>query len=204
MATKVFSPAALIATLPEAPIYRLSPEQYLAMGDAGILAEDEKVELLEGVIVEKMTQNPPHMVACSLLLRLLTRALPAGWFLAMQGPVATADSLPEPDAVVIRGAERDYLGRRWAASDAGLVVEVSDTTLAFDQGTKKRVYARASCPIYWIVNLVDRRIEVYTEPSGPADRPDYRNRKEFAPGESVPVVLDGALVGHLPVADLLP
>jgi hypothetical protein len=109
MTTTVVSPATRIAAVPEAPIYRLSPEQYLAMGDAGILAEDEKVELLEGVIVEKMTRNPPHMVACSLLLRHLTRVLPGGWFLAMQGPVTTADSLPEPDAAVIRGGERDYI-----------------------------------------------------------------------------------------------
>jgi Uma2 family endonuclease len=204
MATTMSSPTAQVVAVPEAPIYRISPEQYLAMGEAGILAEDEKVELLEGMIVEKMTQNPPHMVACSLLLRLLTGTLPAGWFLAMQGPVTTDDSLPEPDAAVVRGAERDYLGRRWAAGDVGLLIEVSDSTLAFDQGTKKRVYARAGCPVYWIVNLVNQRIEVYTDPSGPSDAPDYGSRQDFAPGASLPIVLDGALVGHLAVTDLLP
>lgn len=194
----------LTRPVPEGPLYRLSPAQYDAMVKAGIVDEQDRVELLEGVLVEKMTQNPPHMVACTLLLSALRTVVPSGWFLTMGSPLATDDSLPEPDAALVRGEPRHYLSRRWGAPDIGLAVEVSDTTLETDQGTKKRLYARAGVPLYWIVNLVARRVEVHTGPSGPADEPDYQARQEFIPGDVVPLTLDGASVGTVAVSDLLP
>jgi Uma2 family endonuclease len=192
------------AAVPDVPIYRLSVEQYLAMGEAGILSEDDPVELLEGWLVEKMTKRPPHMVATGFLLDLLPRVLPQGWFLNMQDPITTPDSLPEPDAVIIRGSRREYLEHRPTATDAALVIEVADTTLRTDQGTKKRLYARVGIPVYWIVNLVEGQIEVYTDPTGPTDEPDYRQHQIFGPPDEIPVVLDGAEVGRIPVRDLLP
>jgi Uma2 family endonuclease len=195
---------ALDAAIPDLPIYRLTVEQYLAIADAGILAENDPVELLEGWLVEKMTKRPPHMVATGFLLDLLPTVLPSGWFLNMQDPITTLDSLPEPDAAIIRGARRDYVGRRPTAADVALVIEVSDTTLRTDQGTKKRVYARAAVPVYWIVNLVEGRIEVHTDPTGPAEEPDYRQRKDYGPEDPIPVILEGVEVGTLSVRELLP
>ena len=90
------------------------------------------------------------------------------------------------------------------ATDIGLVVEVADTSLLRDQRDKTRIYARGAFPIYWIINLVDRRVEVYTQPSGPTAVPAYGTFQTFQPGDSVPLVLDGAAVGTVPVNDLLP
>jgi Uma2 family endonuclease len=81
---------------------------------------------------------------------------------------------------------------------------VSDSSLAQDRGVKKRLYAAARIPVYWIVNLLERQIEVYTDPSGPADQPDYRNRQDFAVSDSVPFVIDGRELGRIAVVDLLP
>jgi hypothetical protein len=83
-------------------------------------------------------------------------------------------------------------------------VEVADTSLAQDRGNKKRLYARAAIPIYWIVNLLERQVEVYADPTGPAEEPDYRQQQVYREGDTVPVVLDGEEVGSLAVRELLP
>lgn len=197
-------PRAISPDVPDVPIYRLSLQQYQAMIDAGIVTENDPVEFLEGWLVQKMTQNPPHMVACVLVQQRFSRILPEGWFLVMQGPVETPDSLPEPDATVVRGSVREYSTRRWSTSEVGLVIEISDSTLAFDQKQKKTLYARAGAPVYWILNLVERKIEVYTDPTGPAEEPTYRRQQEYLPGESVPLLLGGVHVGAVAVDDLLP
>ena len=105
---------------------------------------------------------------------------------------------------VVRGEPRDLRDRQPSPEEVVLVVEVADSTLATDQGAKKRVYARAGILVYWIANLVEGRFEVYTEPTGPAEQPDYRQRQDYGPDDEIPVVLDGAEVGRLPVVDLLP
>jgi Uma2 family endonuclease len=189
------------------PVYRLSVEQYHAMIRHGILKDDDPVELLEGILVQQMGKNPPHTFATQVLRDQLPPMMPAGhWFVSDQEPVTvTDDSEPEPDVFVVRGSRRDYLAqdRHPAPDDMGLVIEVSDTTLATDRGTKRRVYASANVAEYWIVNLVDRRVEVYTDPSGPCDDPVYRQQRDHNPGDEVPVVLDGAEVGRIRVDDLL-
>lgn len=190
--------------VPDVPIYRLTVEQYEAMIQAGILAGDDPVELLEGWLVEKISKNPPHIVATGFLLDLLPHLLPVGWFLNVQDPIATVDSLPEPDAAVIRGARRDYLARRPTAADIALLVEVADTSLDQDRGLKQRAYARAGILVYWIVNLVDRQIEAYTDPTGPAGEPTYRQRRDYGAADAIPLVLDGVEVGSLAVRELLP
>lgn len=81
---------------------------------------------------------------------------------------------------------------------------MSDSSLDRDQQEKAYIYARDGIPVYWIVNLIDRRVEVYTDPTGPADLPQYRTRQDYPPGAAVPVVLDGVTVGTVPVEELLP
>ena len=109
-----------------------------------------------------------------------------------------------PDASVIRGDRRDYLGGHPAPRDVALIGEVADSSLAYDRGIKKRIYARSAIPVYWIVNLEDRCIEVYTDPTGPADEPDYRQRQIYGENDWVPVLLDGKEIGKLEVKALLP
>ncbi len=190
--------------IPDVPIYRLTVEQYLAMAEAGILTEEDRIELLEGWLVEKMTKHPPHAATTRRLWRLLERAAPAGWLVLSQDPIRTGDSAPEPDVAVARGEEATFQQRHPLSSEVALVVEVADSSLQLDRGMKKRLYARAGIPEYWIVNLGERQVEVYTEPTGPAEEPDYRQRRDYGPADTIPVMLDGAEVGARAVRELLP
>jgi Uma2 family endonuclease len=190
--------------IPDVPIYRLTVEQYHAIAEAGILTEDEPVELLEGWLVQKMTKHKPHSIATRRLRRALEQILPAGWYVDSQEPITTVDSEPEPDVFVAREDVADDPARHPGPHEVPLVVEVADSSLRQDRETKKRIYARASIPVYWIVNLVERQIEVYTETASAADPPDYRQRRDYGPDETVPVVLGGVEAGSLRVAELLP
>ncbi len=83
-------------------------------------------------------------------------------------------------------------------------VVVSDSSLRRDQGFKKAIYAKAGIAVYWIVNLIDRRVEVYTDPTGPAAQPDYRVRHDAGEADQVPVVIEGREVARIAVRELLP
>ena len=107
--------------------------------------------------------------------------------MASPSSVTLLTSEPEPDVIVVRGSNDDYVDRHPGPGDVVLVVEVSDTSLRSDQGFKKMIYAKSSLPVYWIVNLIDRRVEVYTDPTGPAEQPDYRHHDDFSGAESVPL-----------------
>jgi Uma2 family endonuclease len=190
--------------VPSEPIWRLSVEQYHEMARAGILTRDDRVELLDGWLVAKMTKHPPHVIATGQTQDALRGIVPDGWFVAKEDPVTTPDSEPEPDLAVVRGTRRDYRDRHPGPQDVALVVEVADTSLPRDQAIKKHLYARAGFPVYWLINLPEGRIEVYTDPTGPADRPDYRQRRDYGPSEAVPLVIDGREAGLLVVRELLP
>lgn len=114
------------------------------------------------------------------------------------------ESEPEPDASVIRGQRRAFLQHHPMLTDVAMIGEVPDSSLDYDRGIKKRIYARASIPIYWIVNLADRCIEVFTAPTGSGEFPDYLQRQVFGEDDSVPVILDGNEVGRIVMRELLP
>ena len=124
-------------------LYRLRMDQYLAMIDAEILTTEDRVELIEGLMVEKMGKNPPHVDITELVDEVLHRVVPVGWYPSMQNPITIieTDSELEPDAKVVRGSRRANQGRRIGPADVGLVVEVSDTSLAYDRRVKKKLYA---------------------------------------------------------------
>jgi Uma2 family endonuclease len=151
-----------------------------------------------------MTLNPPHNLAVSLAEFEIERRLPSAWFRRIQASVTTTTSEPEPDLVVDRGPRRRYANRHPGPQDTALVVEIADSSLRHDQTVKADVYARDAIPVYWIVNIPDRRVEVYTDPTGPGQNPSYRQRQDYALNEAVPLILDGTHVGAIPVADLLP
>ncbi len=179
-------------------------DEYHRLIEAGVLTEADPVELLEGWIVYKMTRNPPHDVALGLTGDALAARLPAGWHVREQSAVTTADSEPEPDLAVTRGVRRDYAARHPGPADLALVVEVAESSLDDDRDDKWRIYARAGIPVYWIVNVVDRRVEVYTDPTGPDPAPGYRRRDDYGPGQAVPFALPGQPPAAIPVVDLLP
>lgn len=120
----------------EPTLYRLSVEQYEAMIRMGILTEDDNVELLEGVIVSKMTKNDAQIVVSMLFTELFPARIPPGWALSLENPIRTFDSLPEPDVMLIRGKPRDFVGKRITPDRIGLLVEISDATLTTGSGIK--------------------------------------------------------------------
>jgi len=189
---------------PPYPIRRFTVAEYEQIARADILDEDSNVELLEGWIVPKMTKYPPHDGTIDLVVYLLNRLLPAGWFPRVQNVIVTPDSEPEPDVAIVRGKPGDYRGRHPSGSDIGLIVEVADSTVRRDR-RKAGIYARAGIPSYWIVNLDDGQIETYADAVGKGKRVVYQSRKILLHGENdVTLVLDGKDVGKLRVGDLLP
>jgi Uma2 family endonuclease len=190
--------------MPPFPVRRWTVDEYHHMIETGIITENDPVELLEGWIVPKMGRNPPHDVAIELTMDALRSRLPEGWRIRVQSAVTTDDSEPEPDLAVVRGNPRDHLKRHPGPQDVAVMVEVADSSLAHDRRDKGRAYAKAGLAVYWIVNLVDCQVEVYTEPSGPALTPSYRRRQDYSINDAVPLMIDGQTLGPMPVRDLLP
>jgi Uma2 family endonuclease len=178
--------------------------EYHKLIEIGLLTEDDALELIEGYLVLKMPRNPPHATSLHHTLRALHRCLPDGWSVWVQSAITLSDSEPEPDLAIVRGDERTYAHRHPGPADIGLAIEVSDSTLLGDRADKGRIYARAGIACYWIVNLNDRQVEVYTAPSGPTAAPAFAQRVDYRAGSTVPLVLEGALAGNIPVQDLLP
>jgi Uma2 family endonuclease len=183
---------------------RFTVQEYHKLIEVGVLTEDDNLELLEGYLVHKMSRNPPHDGTIQLSVLALNLSVPPNWCLRVQSAVTLSDSEPEPDLAIVRGNVRSYLTRHPAAQDVGKIIEVADSTLPGDRLDKGRIYARAGLPIYWIINLVDRQIEVYENPSGPAQVPAYASHTIYHPGDSVPLILDGTLVTMIAVHDFLP
>jgi Uma2 family endonuclease len=185
-------------TDPSAPA-RYTCEQYLGLVAAGVLAPDDDVELLEGVIVAMSPSNLPHDAGVRRVSLALFRAVGERAVVHVQLPLVVGPySLPEPDVAVVPGAIADYDHRR--PTEALLVVEVSDTSLKQDRLTKGSIYAAAGFPEYWIVNLVDDCVEVRRAPEPAARR--YASITIGRRGESIDVLaLPGAGVR---VDDLLP
>jgi hypothetical protein len=172
------------------------------MIETGILTENDRVELLEGWIVPKMPHNPPRDGTVWLVQTALLAKLPPEWILRIQSAITTPDSEPEPDLAVARGPGLRYFTVHPQPRDIALVVEVSDTTLLQDRDEKGRLYARVHLPIYWIVNLPDSRVEVYTQPKA-GKKPSYRKCKNYSGSQEVPIVLDGVKIGEIPAWELL-
>ncbi|HEX8340593.1 MAG TPA: Uma2 family endonuclease [Tepidisphaeraceae bacterium] len=194
-------PVAAAAYVAE-PVFRLTVDQYHTMIDRGILTPDDRVELIEGILVYRMSKNPPHVFCNEQVARALLALLPAGHFLFRQDPITLEDSEPEPDIAVICGDTNDFRGRHPNASEVQMVVEIAESSLLIDRGIKRRAYARAGIACYWIVNLNDRVIEVHTDPD--ATGPAYCTQQVYAIDTKVAVVIAGQTVGEIAVADVLP
>ena len=191
-----------MASLPQMdlPLWHMSVEKYHAMIDSGILGPDDRVELLEGILVEKVSKNPPHIYASGALLDALSALLPAGLHVRVQDPITVGRSEPEPDIAVVRGRRRDYLDRQPGPSDVLLVVEIAHSSLDRDRVLKKRIYGAAGIPCYWILDVAGRRLEAYLDPRDGK----YSRVEIYGANDTVPVILDGAEAGAIAIADLLP
>jgi Uma2 family endonuclease len=166
--------------------------------------DGERLELLDGRLVVREPQKSPHAATVAQGAEVLRVAFGAGWHVRVQAPVALDDdSEPEPDVAVVAGVPRDYVTAH--PSTPALVVEVADSSLRLDRRFKSHLYARAGLPEYWIVNLIDRVIEVHRVPQRAADERDgwvYRSVTVLRPPETVTPL--AAPHARIPVADLLP
>jgi Uma2 family endonuclease len=174
-------------------------ERYFALADDGVLHPDDRVELLEGVIVAMPPQSPPHSGHTALVARRLGEAVGARAAIRSQSPLVVGlHSVPEPDVAVVPGTEESYLLQH--PTTALLVVEVAGASLPQDRLTKAAIYAAAGIPEYWILNLRDRALEILRDPD-PRLRV-YTRRWSAAPDE---VVSLAALPDvHVAVASILP
>lgn len=178
---------------------RYTSRAYFRLVEQGLVDPDERIELLDGIVVSMPPQAPPHAAGVRRAHRVLATALAGRGVLSSQLPfVAGLLSVPEPDFALLPGCEADYASHH--PTSALLVVEISDSTLMQDRLTKSRIYAGALVPEYWIVNLRDLVVEWYVEPD--AELRVYRRSGKAGYDDRLPLVAfpGASIVG----GDLLP
>ena len=187
-------------------LFRIPLDLYNRMGDLGLLTTHDRIELLDGLLVKKMTKGPLHSFAATAAMDLLRDRVAGGYYCRSELPIELrlgpgGDSAPEPDLAVVRGTKTNYRTRHPVAADVLLVVEVADSSLREDRKGLRR-YACAGIPTVWIVNLRGGNVEVYTRPSGPTDDPGYASKTTRTIGETLELALDDRVVEGLPVVEL--
>ncbi len=159
--------------------HRFTVEEYHKMAEAGLFSEDDRVELIDGEIVEMTPIGWRHANCVNDLTMFLTSFARGRYVVSVQNPLTISDhGEPQPDLVLLKRRPR---GRLPDPDDVALLIEVSDTTLAYDRDVKLPRYARAGIPEVWIVDLEGRRIEAHSAPSADG----YGTSREFGPGERV-------------------
>jgi Uma2 family endonuclease len=188
----------------EVKTHHWSRAEYDRLIDMGFFQPRDPIELIGGQLIVSEPQGSYHFTSVRAVEEALRVAFGAGWDVRGQGPVALDDeSEPEPDVAIVPGSFRDYAAEH--PSRPVLVVEVSESSLRFDRHHKGSVYARAGLSDYWIVNLVDRVLEVYRDPVQDPDAAfgwRYGSGESFGPEAFVsPLARSNA---RIHVADLLP
>jgi Uma2 family endonuclease len=178
--------------------------EYDRLIELGIFQPEDPIELIGGELIVAEPQSSEHYTAIRKCTRTLEAVFGPGWEVRMQGPIGLDDeSEPEPDIAVVPGRPDDY--RAAHPSRAVLILEVSQSSLRVDRGRKGSLYARAELDDYWVLNLVDRVLEVYREPAVDDTAPfgwSYARREVIGPaGRVAPLAAPGSMVA---VADLLP
>jgi Uma2 family endonuclease len=177
--------------------------EYERLVDLGVFERDP-LELIGGQIFVAEPQSAYHAAAIRSVDYTLRAVLPQGWIVSVQSPVSLDDeSQPEPDLAVVPGRPTDY--RHGHPTRPSLVVEIAESSVSFDRLAKGSLYARAQVQDYWIVNLIDRVLEVYREPGADPSAPygwSYRSVARLTPPAAI-TLLDPA-AGPIAVAGLLP
>ncbi len=178
--------------------HNFTVDEYHRMAKAGVLHEDDRVELIDGRVVEMTPIGPEHAGCVDDLARLFTGLAGNAWIVRVQNPVVLGKHAePEPDIAVLRPRPRGYRTRHPGPDDVILVIEVADTSLEYDRSVKIPLYAAAGIPEVWLVNLPDELIEVYRNPTGGS----YAEITSLSRGETLtPLHLPDA---RLSVADVL-
>ncbi|HZZ62998.1 MAG TPA: Uma2 family endonuclease [Roseiarcus sp.] len=172
----------------QAPMrHRLDVGAYYRMAEAGILTPNDRVELIGGEIFDMVPIGSAHAGKTNRLNRLFARAAADGLaVVSVQSPLRLdAYNEPEPDLMLLKPREDDYQGRHPSAADVLLLVEVSETSLVYDRGTKLPLYARFGVPEVWIVDLEGAAIEVYRKPTGGV----YELKERLTSGSLTPALV---------------
>lgn len=181
---------------------RWTRQEYDRLAEAGILGPDERIQLIEGEIITMTPQNSPHAAAIGLVETALRQIFDQTHWIRIQLPlIVDPDSEPGPDLAVVIGSPRKYVTEH--PRTALLVVEIADTTLSLDRDRKAPLYARAGIPEYWIVNLLERCLEVFRDPVTPPNQPaSYRSTVRLSPSDTIAPL--AAPTASITVSDLLP
>lgn len=188
---------------PDDRLRRFTVDEYHRLIASGILTDADRVELLEGVITEKQRGNPEHAATIDVVMEALRARVPAGWRVRRPSALTTEDSEAEPDVVVVVDRSDHYVHRHPIPADVALVIEVANVSLQRDRIDKGRIYARGGVRSYWIINLIDRVVEAYALPSGPAEVPVFGTHSVHHPGERITADVGGETI-EISVDDLLP
>lgn len=187
--------------------YDLTIDVFSRIVESGLIPRDRRVFLINGRLYEKMAKTKAHGSIGAAVTRAVDRRLPDGWSLWPESTIVLdPNNAPLPDFAVVRSG--DLLGRaapeRYPGpADIGLLIEVAVTSLQDDLTTALEQYARASIPVYWVVDVLGRRILVHTEPRVIDGRGEYARVETYRPGQSLPLVLDGHEVARIPFDELL-
>ena len=205
-ATSSLPPARSHTAVHPAPPARITLAQYHQMIASGIIGEEDRLELIDGYLIDKMSINNPHAVALRRTRRLFDQRIDTSALdIHQESPLSieTRSEL-EPDLMLVVHREDDYLSGHPGPADVLLLVEVADDSLTRDRTIKKPIYAAGGITEYWIVNLRERQLERYTSPA--AARPEigelatYSVAEVFGEGES----FEDASFGRIEVAAILP
>jgi len=180
---------------PQAPArHRLDVDAYYKMAEAGILTREERVELIDGNIIDMNPIGSAHAAITNRLNRLVGRAVDGLALVSVQNPLRLdAFNEPEPDLMLLRPRADDYRESHPTAADVLLLVEVSDSSLSYDRGAKLALYARFGVPEVWIVDLAGAAVEVYRQPKdGTYSSRERRTNGSLAPGLVPGVIIDVA------------
>jgi len=170
---------------------RFTCNDYHAMIEAGIIGAEDKLELLNGELIYKSPIVPLHNSTVARIDALLHKLIGRESIIFTQGPLAVGvSSEPEPDLAIVKQREDFYASAHPTPEDTYFVIEVADSTLNKDRIVKGAIYAEAAIPVYWIINLPERQLEVYEQPSDGK----YRLQRIFLPGEEVDIPFFGRKV----------
>jgi Uma2 family endonuclease len=179
-------------------VHRFTRDEYSRIAEAGLF-ENERVELLDGEIITMIPQLTPHAFAVNQFLYLLITTLGATVIVRGQTPIVLNDwSEPEPDVAVCQPDPDRYKNTHPNADQVLLLIEIAESSLTYDRTRKAPAYAASAIPEYWIVNLIDRQVEVFTEPEPTRQR--YRQQRLAFAGDVL--ALPGG--GTIKVSDFLP
>jgi Uma2 family endonuclease len=207
---RVMSTATVVAPsqAPTAGVpYDLTIDLFSRMVESGLIPQDRRVFLFNGRLYEKMAKTRAHGYVGAAITRAVDRRLPHGWSLWPESTIVLdPTNAPLPDFALVRAANPlDFAApeRYPSPADIGLLIEVAVTSLHDDLTTALEQYARALIPVYWVVDVLGRRILVHAEPRVVEGRGQYARVETYRPGQSLPLVLDDQEVARIPFDEIL-